>query len=223
MVLFNAMCFRPDGSAESIRSSRERGRPYRGDDKTICYEAFFQSDRLNTLRTKAMRRDRVDVSVDYSPWGRLSLGEERFLSLPMFDRAESVYYPDQSLYRCYTCEDSIATGEKPRCYETSKMLWAREDEYFASWHIREEAAAVCWRASCNRIVRYAVDIAGRHSFQAFRRETDRIRQGSCFFRAMERAHLSGWRSLFGRWLRHDDTRLLYLSMRIEYTLTRSGA
>ena len=223
MIVFNARCIHLDRSEESFKPQLAAGRLYAKEDKSVFYEALFRNKYLNSLCTKAFKREILDMCVDYSSWKKLTIGEDIFQSFPLFERANSIYYLDQSLYRYYKRENSITTSEKPHFYEMRKMLWEREDEYLSSWHVCEETIGRCSRTRCHEIIRYAVTTAKENPYRKFHRIIDEIRQDGYFAHAMEKANLSGRFLLYGRLLLHNAPLLLYLSLLIESainTITR---
>ena len=186
----------------------------------MCYEAFLQSNRLNSLVTKAFRRDLMDAAIDYSPWRQLSLGEDCFQSFPLFDKADSIYYLDQALYRYCKRENSITTSAKPHFYEMRKMLWEREDEYLSAWHIREKTREIVCQNRWNEVINYAIGSATAKPYSVFVKEMEHIRRDGWLSRAMENAHLPGRYRWYSMLLIQRQDMLLFIIMKAENRFIR---
>lgn len=215
MVVFNAICIHQDRSIERFIPSLQPNHLYEGSEKTVCYDALFQNRYLNSLCTKAIHRKLIDRFTDYEPWKSLSLGEDRFQSLPLFDNAASIYYLDQALYRYCKRENSITTSKKPRFYEMQKMLWEREDQYISAWHLRKEVVETAYRNRCNEIINYAKSLAAAMPYSAFKMETHRIRKDQWLSRAAKEARLSGRYRFYNGLLLRGSALLLYTALRTE--------
>lgn len=215
IVVFNAICIHQDRSMERFVPALQPDHLYEGSEKTVCYDALFQNRYLNSLCTKAIHRKLIDRFTDYEPWKPLSLGEDRFQSLPLFDKAAGIYYLDQALYRYCKRENSITTSKKPRFYEMQKMLWEREDQYISAWHLRKEVVETAYRNRCNEIINYAKSSAAEKTYSAFAKEMDQIRQDGWFSRALKETHLSGRYRIYSGLLSCGSKLLLYTALRIE--------
>ena len=215
MVVFNATCIHKDRSIEHFIPSLQPNHLYEGSEKTVCYDAFFQNKYLNSLCTKAIRRQLLDCSTEYEPWKSLSLGEDRFQSLPLFDKAAGIYYLDQTLYRYCKRENSITTSAKPRFYEMRKILWEREDQYLSAWHLRKEIVETAYRNRCSEIINYAKSLAAAMPYSAFKMETHRIRKDQWLSRAAKEARLSGRYRFYNGLLLLGSALLLYTALRTE--------
>lgn len=220
MIVFNAVCIHEDQTVDRFVPSLQPNQLYKELEKTACYEAFFQTKYLNSLCTKAIKRQLIDVSTDYEPWKTLSVGEDRFQSFPLFDKAASIYYLDQTLYRYYKRRNSITTSAKPRFYEMRKMLWEREDRYLLAWHLRREAVEAVYRNRCNEIINFAKSLASAKPYLTFKKEMYQIRQDGWLSRAMKETHLSGRYRIYGDLLSQKRDRFLYSAMSAEEWIVR---
>lgn len=215
MIVYNALCVHTDQKTEHFKPSLQDNHLYQGEKKTVCLEAIYQNSYLNSLCTKAFKRELLDLSADYSQWKGLTLGEDLFQSYPLFDRAERIYYLNQDLYRYYKRENGMTAGFNPRFYSMRKILWEREDQYLAAWGLGGEAMEKCCRKRCNEIINYAVNTAANQPRHTFREEMERIRQDGFLSSAWERARLTGRYRWYGRLLLSGNFSLLYAAVRVE--------
>ncbi len=219
MIVFNAVCIHEDQTVDRFVPSLQPNQLYKELGKTACYEAFFQTKYLNSLWTKAVKRQLIDVSTDYEPWKTLSVGEDRFQSFPLFDKAASIYYINQTLYRYYKRRNSITTSKKPRFYEMRKMLWEREDRYLLAWHLRREAVETVYRNRCNEIINYAKSLAVEVPYSAFRKKINQIISDLYFHNAWQHTHIIGRYRWYGQLIIREKNRLLYVVLKLESLLT----
>ena len=219
MIVFNAVCIHEDQTVDRFVPSLQPNQLYKELGKTACYEAFFQTKYLNSLCTKAIKRQLIDVPTGYEPWKALSLGEDRFQSFPLFDKADSIYYLDQTLYRYYKRKNSITTSKKPRFYEMRKMLWKREDRYLLAWHLRQETVEAVYRNRCNEIINYAIDSFTNRSYPAFCDVIERIRTEEYFSQACRMTQLTKRYRWYGQLIIRGKNRLLYVVLKLESLLT----
>lgn len=66
--------------------------------KDKLVKAFIEGYELNNLVTKCAKREIYDINVDYSKYGRLSMGEDALQSIPLIENAKKIVYIDESLY-----------------------------------------------------------------------------------------------------------------------------
>lgn len=66
--------------------------------KDKLVKAFIEGYELNNLVTKCAKREIYDINVDYSKYGRLSMGEDALQSIPLIESAKKIVYINESLY-----------------------------------------------------------------------------------------------------------------------------
>ncbi len=219
MVVFNAICIHTNQSKEVFKPQLTAGNIYAEADKSVVLNAVFQNSYLNSLCTKTFRRTILDDSVDYSPWKKLTRGEDLFQSFPLFDRASSIYYLDQALYKYIKREEGMTNNGSTDLYQCRRILWPREDQYLASWKPSREALAKCYRKRCNEIINYAASMASLLPYPAFVQEMKIILQDGFFSGAWGFARLTSRYRWYGQLLLNGKFHLLYVAMKMESSLT----
>ena len=215
MVVFDAVCVHTDGREEKMESGLEDGHLYAGADKAAVYEAVCTGRRLNSLCFKAFRRSILDLETDYEPWKGLEMGEDRFQSLPLLDRAGTVYCLRRPLYRYIKREGGITGQSRENFYEMRKPLWEREDRYFTSWNISTEYVAENCRQRCSEILRYLGRKQFTGSAKAFLREAGRVEQDGLFREYLSKTTLAPRYRRYGRLLLDGKHTLLFLALKAE--------
>ena len=215
MVVFDAVCVHTDGTEEKMESGLEDGHLYAGADKAAVYGAACAGRRLNSLCFKAFRRSILDLETDYEPWKGLEVGEDLFQSLPLLDRAGTVYCLRRPLYRYIKRKDGITGQSRENFYEMRKPLWEREDRYLASWNVSAECLAENRRRRCNEIIHYLGRKQLTGSPKAFLREAGRVEQDGLFRAWFSETKLSPRYRRYGQLLLGGKHTLLYLALKAE--------
>ena len=135
LVLYNLTCIKQDGSQEEFKLDLTDGKVYEGDEKKQVYLQRYNNDYLNSMCTKAVRKDLIDTDVDYSVFRNLYKGTDIFQSYPILDKAEKILYLNKSLYLYDKRDQSLTTSFKSKWYDAKKILWNRDDEYLDKWQI----------------------------------------------------------------------------------------
>lgn len=215
MILFDAVCVRPDGSEERIGPGLEDGRLYAGEEKAAVLEQACTGRDIGCLPLKIFRRSIADLEENYSPWQPLMIGEDRFQSYPLFDRAASVYCLHTPLYRYIKRGDGLTGHFREDFYDLRKILWEREDRYFVSWNIRPECMEEIFRRRCSEIINHL----GRKRFtgspKLFLEEAGRIRQDGLFGEYCSKTTLPPRYRRYGQLLLGGRLTLLYLALNAE--------
>ena len=210
MIVFNAVCIHMNQTKEVFKPQLKANHRYAEADKSDVFQALFQNSYLNSLCTKVFKRGILDDSVDYTPWKDLTMGEDLFQSYPLFDRASSIYYLDQTIYKYIKREGSMTNSGYSGLYRCRCILWPREDQYLASWIPGREALAKCYRKRCNEIINYAKTLAMNQRYSAFHREMKQIRQDGFFSVAWNKTSAMGRYHLYGTLLLHKVDFILYM-------------
>ena len=69
------------------------------DNKGLIYAETVRSGRLNSLCTKAVKRELVDFDADYREWRKLAAYEDLVQSFPLFKKAKKIVYRNRAYYR----------------------------------------------------------------------------------------------------------------------------
>ncbi len=135
LVLYELVCKHLDGREETFRCDLTDGHVYAGDEKQVIYRKLLTSYALNSMCTKAVKRNLIDTEQDYRAWSVLSNGEDLFQSFPIIDKAEKILYVSQAWYCYRKTVGSISTSVKPHLYDMWEILWEREDRYMQKWAV----------------------------------------------------------------------------------------
>lgn len=215
MILFGAVCVHPDGSEERMEPGLEDRQLYTGADRAAVLEQALTGRSEGSLCFKAFRRSVADLETDYSPWKALGIGEDRFQSYPLFDRAASVYCLHAPLYRYIKRGDGLTGHSRQDFYDLRKILWEREDRYVASWNIRPECVEEICRRRCSEIINHLGRKCFTGSPKLFLEEAGRIRQDGLFGEYCSKTTLPPRYRRYGQLLLGGRFTLLYLALNAE--------
>ncbi|MDO4748245.1 MAG: glycosyltransferase family A protein [Eubacteriales bacterium] len=129
------------------------------DDKHIIFEKMLLGRNMNELVTKCIRREIIDINVDYSGFMHVRMGDDLFCLLPIFDVAERIEYLDRSYYLYRVVTSSITHTETYSRYYSYRTIFERELYYLSKWNFTPEETAKVKDKFANRIVDSLVSCA----------------------------------------------------------------
>ena len=139
MIIYNLRCYLVSGETEDFKPALESNRLFLGEDKLQVYRCLYENNYINSMCTKACRRDIIDVDADYSKYN-VSIGEDAFQTYPLLDNAKRIYYLDEYLYMYRKNENSMTESLKYDYYDAFKPLWDRELFYRDKWKISSDVS-----------------------------------------------------------------------------------
>ena len=84
------------------------------ENKGLIYAEMARGSWLNSLWMKAVRRDLVDFDTDYGGFGRIMIGEDLLLSLPLFKNAKKIVFRYLAYYRYRKNETGATSNFRPQ-------------------------------------------------------------------------------------------------------------
>ena len=113
---------------------------YGNDTKQMIYATLLKDTSLNSLCTKCIRREVIDVDHDYSSMYHVSMGEDLLQSLPILDKAETVLILHTRLYNYYQNEKSITqTKLTVKDINSTVTVLQELETYVLKWGYNQEA------------------------------------------------------------------------------------
>lgn len=103
-------------------------------DKSLIYDEFLLSYRLNAIWMKAVKRMIIDVDKDYSEFYSCNYGEDLLQSVPIVKKAEKVYYLDRRLYN-YRNSSGMMSHYHPNYYWSYKKVNSEIRKYLEDENI----------------------------------------------------------------------------------------
>lgn len=108
--------------------------------QTLCKKLLLEKG-FNALFIKAVKRDIIDIDVDYNKWKDSlykSQGEDIFQSLPIVDKAQKIGYVKSVLYFYRWNAGSISRNYQLEYYYAYRTFCLRELEYMVKWCFTRE-------------------------------------------------------------------------------------
>lgn len=136
IILYNLECRGLNVSSKIFNLDLKKNYLYT--EKINIYKQILINHNINSLCTKVIKRNIIDTNEDYSKYSILNMGEDLFQTLPIFDKAESIYYYDKVLYYYIKNNDSITYTLPNNILEQRKILWKSEDFYFNKWNFSSD-------------------------------------------------------------------------------------
>ena len=112
-------------------------------------EIFCSTNKMNAIWFKAIARSCIGLEVDFSPYGRLNMGEDALQSALVFDRAESVYCIHRSLYFYRPNSQSISSRMGRYYLDDMTKVHERLVQYAKKWDV-ESGVDNCTRLLISR-------------------------------------------------------------------------
>lgn len=112
IVTFN---FNKVDESGKIFTKISRSLPYgqtisRGNYGNTIYKLLVSSDDLNSLWSKVVKREIVDIEADYSNYAHVSLGEDLLQSIPLILNSKNIVFIDSYLYNYRSNSQSITNN-----------------------------------------------------------------------------------------------------------------
>lgn len=107
-------------------------------DKAELYSKLLVGAFLNPMCIKAVKKNVVDVNVDYSSYKDSlpkSQGEDLLQSFPILNNAQKIGYINQSFYFYRFNGGSISNNMKPEFYYAYRTIYYRAKKYIKLWNI----------------------------------------------------------------------------------------
>ena len=111
---------------------------FSGADKMELYRKILTGAYMNAMWTRAVKRDIVDVEVDYSCYGRISMGEDLVQCLPLYTNAEKIVYIDKSLVFYRRNKNGLTGQWKADYFYSFQMCQRIIQQYIKKWGIDAE-------------------------------------------------------------------------------------
>lgn len=130
MVLYNLECRYENGKTDIFDAPLKEDYVY--SDKKDIFDLVLKNNNLNSMCTKAVKREVIDFDTDYDIWEPVRVGTDIFQSLPLFDNAKSIVYLNKVLYYYIKTPNSITTKFKENLY-IQKLLFERYEHFYGKW------------------------------------------------------------------------------------------
>ena len=140
MILFNATCDIAT-SKPKFDIPLEHGRELTGEDRYEVYRLLCNSDVLNNLWTKCIRKDLFQYVALPEDGQRLTNGEDLYQILALADHAKSFIYLDRVLYFYRVMQTGISRVYNEYYFDSEKVVCAKRLEYAEKWSRKDELIA----------------------------------------------------------------------------------
>ncbi|MCC8146261.1 MAG: glycosyltransferase family 2 protein [Bacteroidales bacterium] len=176
LIVYNVICKYMDGTEKIFSPDLNADIVYCNDNKMELYNQFLCTYYLNSMCNKAIHHKLIDLNEKHEEVTEISIGEDRFQSFPIIDRAKKVLYLNQNLYYYRKNIDGISSKSFPNMYEMRKILWEREDIYIEKWEITSDIREKRYIQRINEVVQMMQGKKETGEFAEFSKEiiADRI-------------------------------------------------
>ncbi|MBQ2971214.1 MAG: glycosyltransferase [Ruminococcus sp.] len=106
---------------------------FEGEDKHQIYLKMLLGRDMNSLVTKCIRREIIDIQADYSQFKHVKMGDDLFCLIPIFDAAKKVEYLNKPYYKYRMVSSSITHTETYSRYYSYRTIFERESRYLEKW------------------------------------------------------------------------------------------
>ncbi len=93
---------------------------------------------LNELWSKCIRREIIDIDIDYSEYQHIKEGDDLFCLLPIFDLTNRIVFLDRPYYRYRVIPTSITHASTFRSYYSYRTVFERIGYYVVKWSFSEQ-------------------------------------------------------------------------------------
>lgn len=143
LLIYNYSFVYPTGVRTLSGIKLPNDKIFTNENKIELLNYFVSTNKLNMVWCKAVKKNIVDIDVDYSDC-KVTIGEDLLQSLPMISRAERIVYTSEDLYSYRKAETSF-TGKMRLDYLDSLVTVNKTvAEYMNRWELNSQTIkAVC--------------------------------------------------------------------------------
>lgn len=132
IILFG-MSRKSDFSTMDSGKLFEADRYIYGNDKTALIHKVCSSSDLNSMCSKAFKRELFDYDVDYQQYGYFYYAEDLLQSLPLIEKARTAYYLNEPLYYYRVNYGSSTKRFNTLQLEQRLVVWNIQTQYAQKW------------------------------------------------------------------------------------------
>ena len=137
MICFNATCD-ADSHAPYFSIPLPHGRLMTGEERYEIHRLLCETDAMNNLWTKCIKRALFDRAALPDSKYRLTNGEDLYHILALADQAQSFVYLDRTLYFYRVMQNSISRVYNPFYFQSEKVVCAKRLAYAEKWSKQDE-------------------------------------------------------------------------------------
>ena len=135
--MYNYQYVNDQGVFSPSRLSIPDGTVFAGADKQRLYEARLTSTQVNSMWMRAVHRDIVDISADYTGCGIRGMCDDALQMLALYTNAKKTVFVDQPLY-CYRKGDGSITSRTTLAnWQAIHRSFVLEQPYVEKWAVSE--------------------------------------------------------------------------------------
>ena len=137
MVMFNYQYVDDQGVFSASRLSIPDGTVFTGAEKQQLYKARLTSTLVNTMWMRAVHRDIVDISADYTGCGIRGMCDDALQVLPLYTNSKKTVFIDRPLYYYRKGDSSITSRTTMSHWQAIHRSFVLEQPYVQLWNVPE--------------------------------------------------------------------------------------
>lgn len=138
MVMYNYQYADDNGKKTPSRLRLKDGTVYTENNKKELYLTRLFTTSINNMWLRAVRRDIVDIEVDYSDCEIRNMCEDAIQVLPLYTNTKKTVYIDQNLYYYRKNQESITGRVSWETWRAINKSFVITEKYLNIWNIAEE-------------------------------------------------------------------------------------
>lgn len=150
MVMYNFNYVNDSGEKSKSRITIQDDSVYEGEDKQFIYQQRLLCDDINNMWSKAIRKDILDIDVDYSKSSIRNMCEDAIQVLPLFTKAKKIVYIDKPLYCYRKGQESITANTSYANWTAIKICFLETEKYLDIWKVSD---VLCEKFYTNNVER----------------------------------------------------------------------
>lgn len=137
MVMYNYQYVDDRGTFSPSRLSIPDGTVFAGENKQQLYEARLTGTQVNSMWMRAVHRDIVDISADYTGCGIRGMCDDALQMLALYTNTKKTVFVDRPLY-CYRKGEGGITGRTTLAnWRAIHRSFVLEQPYVEKWKVSE--------------------------------------------------------------------------------------
>ena len=138
MIIFEYCRFFENNTHEYVARNFADKSTFEGEQKNVLYKELISTNNFNSIWSKCICRSILEIPSDYRKYKGLTMGEDRFLSLSCFDKANKIYYLKETLYKYRANNQSVVNNITLKHYKNMQIVEELVDEYALKWNMERD-------------------------------------------------------------------------------------
>lgn len=185
MVMYNFDYINDDGVHSPSRLNIADKTEYTGETKQFLYEKRLLSVDFNSMCMRAVRRDIVDLDVDYSKYGIRNMCDDALHCLALYTNTKRTVYLAEPLYHYRKGHASTTAKASFENWKSTYICCCVTETYLGVWGVSMEVKTRYYTRLCESIANFSRWLVDENDEELVRKTVERIKEDNLFKRCSD--------------------------------------